>query len=302
MTISYKDYVLQRKKELNAVILAHFYQLPEIQDIADFVGDSLQLSQQAAATDADLIVFCGVDFMAESAKILSPDKMVIIPDIDASCPMANMVNPESLQEFKKDYPDACVITYINSSAAIKAMSDICCTSSNAVKVVASIPEDKPIIFLPDRNLGNYIGSQTGRDLILWPGFCPVHEVLTAEEINEQKSAHPQASVVVHPECRPEVVALADAVRSTAGILDFVKNSIQTEFIIGTEVGFLYTLKKHCPDKTFHLAYKPFECPNMKKTTLPKLAAALEHLQYQIEVPEAISTKARTALERMLSIT
>lgn len=301
MNQSYQDYILHRKKELNAVILSHFYQLPEIQDVADMVADSLQLAQQAAATDADVIVLCGVDFMAESAKILNPDKMVLLPEKQAGCPMAQMVEAEALRRVKQEHPDAWVITYINSSAEIKALSDICCTSSNAVQVVASVPAGREIIFVPDRNLGRYIENQTGRKMILWEGFCPVHEQLKKEHIQMQKALHPSAVVVVHPECPPEVVGQADIVRSTAGILAYVKASRDKEFIVGTEVGFLYTLQKHCPDKTFYLAYEPFRCDNMKKLTLPGLAASLEKLEYQMEVPEKIRAAARVSLDRMLAL-
>lgn len=301
MTLELRDFITRRKKELNALILAHFYQLPEIQDIADFVGDSLQLSRQAAETEADVIVFCGVSFMAESAKILSPDKTVLLPEIKAGCAMANMVTAEDLRSLKEKHPGAVVVCYVNSTAAVKAESDICCTSANAVNVVKSIPEDKTIIFAPDRNLGAYIQSQTGRQMILWEGCCPVHDELSGEEVREQMRLHPGVKVVVHPECPPDVISLADAVRSTAGILNYVKNSPDKEFIIGTEEGFIYTLQKNCPDKVFHLARQQFRCEDMKLTTLEKLASSLEQLQYQIEVPEDIRQKAYLTLERMLKI-
>lgn len=301
MTLELRDYITRRKRELNALILAHFYQLPEIQDIADFVGDSLQLARQAAETEADVIVFCGVSFMAESAKILSPDKMVLLPEIKAGCAMANMVTAEDLRSLKARYPGAVVVCYVNSSAAVKAESDICCTSANAINVVKSIPEDKTIIFAPDRNLGAYIQSQTGRQMILWEGCCPVHDELSGEEVREQIRLYPGAKIVVHPECPPDVIGLADAIRSTAGILNYVKNSVDKEFIIGTEEGFIYTLQKNCPDKVFHLARQQFRCEDMKLTTLEKLAASLEHLQYQIEVPEDIRQRAYLTLEKMLRI-
>ena len=301
MTLELRDFITRRKRELNALILAHFYQLPEIQDIADFVGDSLQLARQAAETEADVIVFCGVSFMAESAKILSPDKMVLLPEIKAGCAMADMVTAEDLRSLKEKYPGAVVVCYVNSTAAVKAESDICCTSANAVNVVKSIPQDKTIIFAPDRNLGAYIQSQTGRKMILWEGCCPVHDELSGEEVREQMRLHPGVKVVVHPECPPDVIDLADAVRSTAGILKYVKNSPDKEFIIGTEEGFIYTLQKNCPDKVFHLARQQFRCEDMKLTTLEKLAASLENLQYQIEVPEDIRQRAYLTLERMLRI-
>jgi len=301
MTLELRDFITRRKRELNALILAHFYQLPEIQDIADFVGDSLQLARQAAETEADVIVFCGVSFMAESAKILSPDKMVLLPEIKAGCAMANMVTAEDLRSLKEQHPGSVVVCYVNSTAAVKAESDICCTSANAVNVVKSIPEDKTVIFAPDRNLGAYIQSQTGRQMILWEGCCPVHDELSGEEVKEQMRLYPGAKVVVHPECPPDVIGLADAVRSTAGILNYVKNSSDKEFIIGTEEGFIYTLQKNCPDKVFHLARQQFRCEDMKLTTLKKLVVSMEQLQYQIEVPEDIRQRAYLTLDRMLKI-
>jgi quinolinate synthase len=301
MTLELRDFITRRKRELNALILAHFYQLPEIQDIADYVGDSLQLARQAAETEADVIVFCGVSFMAESAKILSPDKMVLLPEIKAGCAMADMVTAEDLRSLKEKHPGAVVVCYVNSTAVVKAESDICCTSANAVNVVKSIPQDKTVIFAPDRNLGAYIQSQTGRKMILWEGCCPVHDELNGEEVREQMRLYPGAKVVVHPECAPDVIDLADAVRSTAGILNYVKNSPDKEFIIGTEEGFIYTLQKNCPDKVFHLARQQFRCEDMKLTTLEKLAVSMEQLQYQIEVPEDIRQRAYLTLERMLKI-
>ena len=301
MPAELEQYVLRRKKEINAVILAHFYQLPEIQDIADFVGDSLQLAIQAASTKAQVIVFCGVNFMAESAKILNPDKTVILPDPRAGCPMADMVGAEALRKKKAEYPGAVVVCYVNSSAEVKAESDICCTSSNALNVVRSIPEDRPIIFVPDKNLGAYIQSQTGREMILWEGCCPIHHALSWAEVEKLKELHPQAQVVVHPECPPEVTRRADAVRSTAGILEFVRSSNEAEFIIGTEEGFLYTLQKNCPGKKLYLARESFRCPDMKYITLEKLASSLEKMEQQVEVPLEISRRARRSLERMIEI-
>ncbi len=293
--------IAQKKKELKAIILAHYYQLPEIQDTADFVGDSLQLARQAAATDAEVIIFCGVGFMAESAKILNPDKTVILPEIKAGCAMADMADASTLREMKRMHPDAVVVSYVNTSAEVKAESDICCTSANAEQVIRSIPADKKIIFVPDKNLGAYIESQTGRKMILWEGCCPVHDELTAAEIEEQKQMHPGAKVVVHPECPPRVTKIADAVKSTAGILAYVKNTPEEEFIIGTEEGFLYTLQKNCPDKKFYLAKSNFRCPDMKYITLEKLLISLQDKYYQYEVREDIRLKAKLALERMLAI-
>lgn len=295
------QYIAQRKKEINALILAHYYQNPEIQDAADFVGDSLQLAQQAAQTTADVIVFCGVSFMAESAKILNPDKTVLLPEAQAHCPMAAMVTSEKLREFKKDYPHAAVVCYINSSAEVKAESDICCTSANAVKVVNSIAPDRQILFVPDRNLGAYVQSQTGRDMIMWEGYCPIHDVLTLSELENQARLHPEAKIVVHPECPPEVTRRADAVCSTAGILKYVQNSPEKEFIIGTEEGFLYTLQQNCPGKTFYLPRTDFACPDMKYITMDKLAAALDHMTWEVEVAPDIRQKAIHSLDRMLAL-
>ena len=291
----------QRKKDLNAVILAHFYQPPEIQDIADFVGDSLQLAVQAAQTDADIIVFCGVHFMAESAKILNPDKTVLAPVLEAGCPMADMVTAEQLRQWKNEHPGYAVVTYVNSSAEVKAECDICCTSSNALNVVRSLPAEQPVLFVPDRNLGAWINSQTGRGMELWPGYCPIHDQLTAQEVTEQLERHPESVVVVHPEVPPEVAELADAIRSTAGILKYVQESSAREFIIGTEEGFFHTLQKHCPDKVFHLARSEFMCQDMKKINLEILAKALERREHQIEVPEEIRSRAVQSLQRMLAI-
>jgi quinolinate synthase len=295
------EYIAQRKKEINAIILAHFYQNAEIQDAADFVGDSLQLAQQAAATDAEVIVFCGVSFMAESAKILNPAKTVLLPDLQGQCPMAAMVTADQLRKKKAEHPGAVVVSYINTTAEVKAESDICCTSSNAVKVIESIPADKPIIFVPDKNLGSYIQDQTGRPMILWEGFCPIHDVLTVEHVEEQKRDHPDALLVVHPECPKEVTRRADAVRSTAGILKYVKTSSANEFIIGTEEGFLHTLKTNCPDKKFHLARSGFRCDDMKYITLEKLASTLKNIEFKVEVDDEIRKRASKSLQRMLSI-
>lgn len=294
-------FIEQKKQELGAIILAHYYQLPEIQAIADFVGDSLQMARQAASTDARVIVCCGVKFMAESAKILSPEKMVILPDIQAGCPMADMITAAQLREMKLAHPEAAVVCYVNSSAEVKAESDICCTSSNAVNVVRSIPEERPIIFVPDRNLGAYAASQTGRKMILWEGCCPIHDKLTREEVEEQKVLHPEALLAVHPECLPEVCQMADAVCSTGGILQYVKSSQAKEFIIGTEEGFLYTLQQNCPDKQFYLARGDFQCRDMKYITLEKLVDSLAGLQYQVEVGAEIIKRARIVLDRMIAI-
>ncbi|MDH7576691.1 MAG: quinolinate synthase NadA [Bacillota bacterium] len=289
------------KEKRKAVILAHFYQRPEVQDVADFVGDSLQLAQQAAGTDARVIVFCGVCFMAECAKILSPDKIVVLPEEEAGCPLANMATAAAVRAKKEEVPDCLVVTYVNSSAAVKAESDICCTSSNALKVISSLPKEKPVLFVPDRNLGHYLSRQTGRGLILWDGYCHVHDRLTAGEIEKARAAHPEAAVMVHPECRPEVIDLADHVASTGGMLKYAGSAPFSAFIIGTEQGMLYPLQKAYPDKTFYPAASHMVCPNMKLTTLEKVKQALEDLEPRIEVAPEIRDRARRALTRMLEL-
>jgi len=293
--------ISELKKKHNAIILAHNYQRGEIQDVADFVGDSLGLSQQAAKTDADLIVFCGVHFMAETAALLSPDKTVIMPDENAGCPMASMITARELKEKKKLYPDARVVCYVNTTAAVKAESDICCTSSNAVKIVSSFPEDEEIIFVPDKSLGAYVSSCLDREMIYWEGYCPTHHRILPEQIVKMKSEHPESEVVVHPECTPDVIALADHVASTTGILKYVNSSNTKEFVIGTEIGILHRMKKENPDKTFMPVTPLSDCPNMKLNTLEKLLWSLEDLQYVVTVPEETAVKARKAIQRMLDL-
>ncbi len=290
----------QLKQERNAIILSHYYQREEIQDVADFVGDSFQLSQQAAATDADVIVFCGVHFMAESAAILSPQKIVLLPEPRAGCPMADMIDVDGLRAFKAKHPGAAVVSYVNTTAAVKAESDICCTSSNAVRVVESLDAEQ-VIFTPDRNLGRYIAAQTGKEIICWQGYCNTHDHLTLEKLQKTKDEHPEALVVVHPECRPEITAVADCVSSTAGMLKFVSESPTQEFIIGTEGGLLHQMRKKNPEKRFYLASPDLICPNMKANTLSKTVCSLETMQPQITVPEDIRKKAVLALDRMLAI-
>lgn len=289
------------KRERNAVLLVHNYQNPEVQDIADFAGDSLGLSRQAAKTDADVIVFCGVHFMAETAAIISPDKLVIMPDQHAGCPMADMITADQLRELKKEHPQAAVICYVNSTAEVKAESDICCTSSNAVKVVASVEPDREIIFVPDQYLGTYAASQTGRKLILWPGYCPTHVGIRPDMVEEAKRAHPEALLLVHPECPPSITELADGVLSTGGMIDFVKSSAAEEFLIGTETGMIHALKKQNPDKRFYPVHERAVCPNMKLITLEKVLWSLEDLKYEISVPKDIADRARAAIERMLAL-
>ncbi len=293
--------ILELKKKRNAVILAHLYQRPEVQDIADFTGDSLGLSKEAAKTDAEVIVFCGVHFMAETAAILSPQKTVLLPEVNAGCPMADMITADQLRAKKKECPDAVVVCYVNSSADVKAESDICCTSANAVKVVRSAPADKRVLFVPDKNLGHYVGQQAGREIIYWEGFCNTHDRLSAEQLRKAKQTYPEALVMVHPECRPEVIALADRVFSTSGMIKFAKESEHNEFILGTESGILHKIRKTAPGKKFHMASEELVCPNMKATTLEKVKLSLEELQPRIMVPDEIRDKALGAVERMIAV-
>jgi len=289
------------RKERKAVILAHNYQRKEIQEIADYVDDSLALSRQAAQTDAEVIVFCGVHFMAESAAILSPNKKVLLPEQRAGCPMADMVTAEGLRALKDEHPDAAVVTYINSSAAVKAETDVCCTSANAVKIVASLPQKK-IIFSPDRNLGAYVQSQLPeKEIILWQGYCPTHEKIEVADVLALKKEHPQAKVLVHPECPQAVIALGDYVQSTTGIIKGAQEIEAQEFIICTEYDLVHRLEKEVPGKKFFFPVKRPLCPNMKLTTLEKLANCLEKMSPQIIVPEEMRLKAQAALDRMLAL-
>jgi quinolinate synthase len=288
------------KKTHNAVILAHNYQNPEIQDIADFVGDSLDLSLKATKTDAKVIVFCGVDFMAEAAKILNPEKTVILPDKTANCPMANMVDAESLGWLKKEHTDAEVVAYINTTADVKALADICCTSANGVKIVKSISAKK-IIFVPDRNLGLYIQQQVPeKEMILWPGVCRIHHDMKKDDILDLKKKHPDAEFLAHPECQPEIIKLADYAFSTNGMVDHVKTSLKKEFIIGTEKGLCYRLEKENPGKKFYPILSAV-CPNMKKTTLEKVLKSMETLEPKIHLSDEIMHKARVPLQRMMEL-
>ncbi|MBN1257482.1 MAG: quinolinate synthase NadA [Planctomycetes bacterium] len=296
------DRINQLKTERKAVILAHNYTRGEVQDIADYVGDSLGLSQTAASTDAEVIVFCGVHFMAETAAILSPDKRVIMPDHHAGCPMADMVTPRELAELKKQHPEAIVVTYVNSTVEIKAMTDLCCTSANAVEVVRAIPDNQEVIFVPDRNLGSYVATQLGRKLILWNGFCPTHERIFPEHVELEKEKHPEALFVAHPECRPAVLEMADHIASTTGILRYCHENPATEFIIGTEIGLLHRLRIENPGKKFYPASPVSDCPNMKLITLEKIAWCLEDLSGEIKVPEETARAARRPIERMLEVT
>ena len=288
------------KKRRSAVILAHNYQLGEVQDIADFVGDSLDLSQRAAETGAGVIVFCGVHFMAETASILCPEKVVLLPDMNAGCPMADMITAERLRAKKKEHPQAVVVCYINSSAEVKAESDICCTSANAVRVVESL-DAREILFVPDQYLGHYVSARTGKKMILWPGFCPTHVRIKPERIKELKREYPQAKVVVHPECTPEVIALADEVLSTSGMCRYAQRDEVREMIVGTEVGIIHRLKKENPGKKFIPISEQAICPNMKLITLEKVLWSLEEMGPEVKVPEGIRLRAKAAVDKMLKI-
>ncbi len=295
-----KEEILRLKEERSAVILAHNYQIPDIQDVADFLGDSLALAIKAKETEAKTIVFCGVDFMAETAAILNPDKTVIIPDTRAKCPLAGMVDAGGLKELKEKYPDAAVVSYVNTTAETKALSDYCCTSANAVEVVAAVP-NKKVIFTPDRNLGAYVKRFVkDKEIILWPGFCATHDALTADDFLRLKKLHPDADLMIHPECRPEVIDIADYVFSTGGMLKHARSSPKKEFIVGTEKDMAYRLRKECPDKTFYAIEKAV-CPTMKKITLENILKALENMGPVVKIPEDIAEKARLPIERMIEI-
>ena len=295
-----KEEILALKKDKNAVILAHNYQIPAVQDVADLVGDSLELARAATRLDAAAIVFCGVDFMAETAAILCPEKRVVLPEKGAFCPMAHMITPDQLQDMKAIYPHAAVVSYVNSTAEVKAESDICCTSANGVQVVASLEESR-VIFVPDRNLAAYVARYSKKQIIPWNGYCYVHDHFTPEEVRAARASHPKAEVLVHPECRPEVIDLADYVYSTSGMSRHARGSAAREFIIGTEVGMLYKLKKENPDKEFYPLSERAICQNMKKTTPEKVLRALQTLEPRVTVPEEIGYRAKRAIERMLAV-
>jgi quinolinate synthase len=294
------------KKEKNAIVLAHYYQEPDIQDVADYIGDSLGLSQQAAKTDADIIVFAGVHFMAETAKILSPQKKVLLPDLKAGCSLADSAPPELFRKFKEKHPDHLVISYINCSAGIKALSDIICTSSNAEKILDSLPKDQPIIFAPDRNLGAYLAKKTGRNMLLWNGACMVHEIFSLEKITKLKIRHPKAKILAHPECEAAVLEIADYVGSTTGILNFSKKDDAKEYIVVTETGILHQMQKENPGKTFipappNNACACNDCPHMKLNTLEKLYLCMEYETPEITMNEQLRIAAKKPIERMLEI-
>ncbi|UCH06687.1 MAG: quinolinate synthase NadA [Deltaproteobacteria bacterium] len=293
-----RERIARLKEERNAVILAHNYQRGEVQDIADFVGDSLELSQNAAKTDAEVIVFCGVHFMAETASILCPERIVLLPDRNAGCPMANMITAEELIRRKKHLPGAAVVCYVNSTAAVKAESDICCTSANAVKVIQRL-DAQEILFAPDQYLGQYVSTQTEKKMRFWPGYCPTHMKILPEHITGLRQEHPQAMVVVHPECRPEVIGLADEVLSTGGICRYAGRKDVSQMIVGTETGIIHRLRKENPGKDFIPASERAVCPNMKLITLHKVLRSLEDMKPEVKVPEEIRLQAKIAVDRML---
>ena len=294
------------KQELNAVILAHYYQEPDIQDIADYIGDSLGLSRQAASTNAEVIVFAGVHFMAETAKIINPDKLVLLPDLEAGCSLADSCPPGAFAAFKAAHPHHIVVSYINCSAAIKAMSDIICTSSNAVKIVRQIPEDRPIIFAPDRNLGRYVAQETGREMVLWNGSCIVHETFSEKKIVQLKIQHPEAEVIAHPECEPPVLRHASYVGSTTGLLNYAHSSDRESFIVATEPGIIHQMQKQTPGKQF-IPAPPMnncacnECPHMRLNTLEKLYLAMKNRTPEITLPEQVRVAALRPIQRMLEM-
>ena len=295
-----KAKIAELKEELRAVIVAHNYQRPEIQDLADFVGDSLELSRRCTEVDAKTIVFCGVRFMAETAAILNPDTMVLLSHRDAGCPLADTIDVDSLREWKERYPQAAVVAYVNTTAAIKAESDICCTSANGAEVVNAIP-DEEILFIPDRNLGHYVSTRTDKKIVLYPGFCAVHDNLTVEEVGKARQRYPEAKVLVHPECRPEVIELADVALSTSQMIRYAKGSNAKDFLIGTEEGMLYPLRKENPDKEFHLISSGLVCPNMKMTTLETVIETMKARKNIVTVPEEIRVRAKRAIDKMLAI-
>jgi len=296
-----KERIVKLKRELNAIIVAHNYQRPEVQDIADFTGDSLELAQRCVGADAEIIVLCGVRFMAETAAILNPASTVLLSHPDAGCPLADMINVGELKQWKERYPEATVVAYVNTTAAIKAESNICCTSANGVEVVTSCLA-KEILFIPDQNLGHYISTKTNKRMILYPGFCDTHAKVTAEQVRLAKQRYPQAKVLVHPECRPEVINLADAALSTSQMVRYAKSCLEKTFLIGTEEGVLHPLRKQNPEKEFHLISDNFICPEMKKTTLETIIKTMESRSNVVTVPEETRIKAKQAIDRMLAIT
>lgn len=300
MTENLQDRILQLKEKRNATILAHNYQVPEVQDIADIVGDSLELARAASSVECDVVVFCGVDFMAETACILNPEKTVLLPAEEACCPMAQMITADEVRMLRRRFPDAAVVSYVNTTAEVKAESDICCTSSNAIKVVGSL-EQEQVIFLPDKNLANYVARFSSKEILPWQGYCFVHDRITIDDVMKARSAHPDAKLLVHPECRAEVIDLADYVFSTSGMIQHVCSASDKEFIIGTETGILHQMEKKCPEKICYPLSSQAICTNMKRTDLARVCESLELLKPRITVPEKIANRARKAIERMLAV-
>ena len=305
-TIDLIDAINRLKKEKNAVILAHYYQESDIQDVADYIGDSLGLSQKAAKTDADIIVFAGVHFMAETAKMLSPNKKVLLPDLKAGCSLADSCPPAFFRKFKEQHPDHTVVSYINCTAELKTLTDICCTSTNAVQIIESIPKDQPIIFAPDKNLGAYLIKKTGRDMLLWNGACMVHEIFSQERIAKLRHRHPNAKFIAHPECEEPILAQADFIGSTTGLLNFTINNEASEFIVATESGILHQMQKASPHKTFIPAPPENncacnDCPHMKRNTLEKLYLCMQHELPEITLPEWVIRDGRACIDRMMEI-
>jgi quinolinate synthase len=290
--------IKELKKKHNVVILVHNYQRPEIYEIADYIGDSLELSRKASETKADIILFCGVQFMAETAKILSPEKIVILPNLDAGCSLADMANVEDLVKLKEKYPKAAVVSYVNTSAEIKALSDVCCTSMNALKIINSLPNNQ-IIFLPDKNLANYVAKNTNKEIIIWKGYCFVHNDLKKEYVDEMKERFPNSKIIAHPECKQEILNISDCITGTGGMAKFALQDNAKDFIIATECGMTEKLKQDIPDKNFHSFCNI--CPYMKCTTLPLILNSLKEMKHQIEIPEEIRIKAKKAIDKMLEI-
>jgi len=305
-TLDLFEEIEKLKREKNAVLLAHYYQEPDIQDIADYIGDSLGLSQKAASTDADIIVFAGVHFMAETAKILNPHKKVLLPDLKAGCSLADSCPPDLFRKFKEKYPDHIVVSYINCTAELKTLTDICCTSTNAVQIIESIPEDQPIIFAPDINLGRYLQKKTGRKMVLWNGTCMVHEMFSHEKITKLRLRHPKAKLIAHPECEPPILEAADFIGSTTALLNYTVESEAEEFIVATESGIIHQMRKRSPHKTFIPAPPNNtcacnECPHMKRNTLEKLYVCMKYELPEIILPEWVLEKGRACIDRMLEI-
>ncbi len=294
------DDISKLKKEMKAVILAHNYQIGEVQDIADFVGDSLGLSRTASETDADVIVFCGVDFMAETAKVLSPEKTVLIPSKEASCPLAGMIKPEDVIGLRKKHPGSPVISYVNTAAAVKAECDICCTSSNLIAVAESFPNDE-IIFIPDKHMANYLRSKVSKRIVQWTGYCPTHVKILPEHVRRLKNLHPKAKVLAHPECRLDVLSMADGIMSTGAMMTHAKSSDAKEFIIGTEIGILHRMRKENPKKAFYPASEHAICPNMKRITIHDVLSSLRNLEHKVEVPESTRKKAYLSIQKMIEL-